>query len=69
MDGLKEIWNRLWLFVWEWWSLLCWAVVCLKEELMKEEVSCPDCWKCELSRLVVLLGSIITLISLIKMVL
>jgi hypothetical protein len=37
-------------FVKHWWSIFCWAHVCIWEELTGEEVSCPDCWKCRWMR-------------------
>lgn len=37
-------------FVKHWWDIFIWAHICIKEEVLGEEVSCPDCWKCRWMR-------------------
>ena len=37
-----------------WLHIAVWAVICLWQEVRGEEPDCPECWKCESMRLLVL---------------
>ncbi|MFM7009143.1 MAG: hypothetical protein ACKO0Z_07375 [Betaproteobacteria bacterium] len=37
-----------------WGEIAYWALICLIQEMKGEEPDCPDCWKCESMRVLIL---------------
>jgi len=46
----RLFWSKLWNWAYSWGYIFVWAQICIYERLTMQEVSCPKCWKCTLSR-------------------
>lgn len=60
---------RLWQFIVHWAEIAVMAVICLWQEVKREEPDCPKCWKCESMRLLVLCLFAFGLVQAVKAVL
>jgi len=45
-----SLWTRFYNWLYSWGYIFVWAQICIWEKLTRQEVSCPDCWKCTFSR-------------------
>lgn len=52
MDELKKQF-------WTWLAIFKWANICIWEKFTRQEVSCPDCWKCTTARWVTFSAAIL----------
>lgn len=49
-------------FVYEWAEIIQMAFICTGQAMLgDDETDCPKCWKCDLARSCVVIGSIVTI--------